>query len=605
MSSRSTEVVETTAPAARVEYWLDAFAELLERRDIASVPSLFRVDSYWRDIVSFTWNITTVEGIDGVIDLLTHTLEETAPHDFRAVGDVSDDDGVLSSRFTFETSVGRGTGHLRLTDGLAWTIMTSLDELIGYEESTDTRRPMGAEHGARRDRVAWSDARAAELAELGSVEQPYVLIVGGGQGGVTLAARLRQMDVPTIVIDRHDRPGGTWRSRYKSLCLHDPVHLNHLPYMEFPSNWPIFAPKDKLASWLESYVAAMEIDYWGSTNCVSASYDESAKVWNVVVDRAGERIVLRPTQLVFAMGISGNPHTPVFPGMERFTGVQQHSSDHSGPEGFEGKKAVVIGSNNSAHDIAAALWEAGVEVTMVQRSPTTVVRSETLVDVALAGLYSEQARAAGVTTEIADTILASIPYGLMAEFQKPISDLIRERDADFYARLDAAGFKLDFGHDESGLVLKYYRRASGYYIDVGASDLVADGEIRLAHGDIREITENSVVLEDGTELEADLIVYATGFRSMNEWLAELISPEVADRVGRIWGLGSDTEKDPGPWEGEERNLWKPTQQEGLWIHGGNLQMARYYSRVLALQLKARFEGIDTPVYALQPVHHTA
>jgi putative flavoprotein involved in K+ transport len=295
---------------------------------------------------------------------------------------------------------------------------------------------------------------------------------------------------------------------------------------------------------------------------------------------------------------------PDFPGMDRFRGDQHHSSQHPGPDAYKGKKAVVVGSNNSAHDICAALWEAGADVTMVQRSSTHIVRSDALMDLALGDLYSEKAVANGVTTAKADHIFASLPYRIMHEFQIPVYDAIRERDADFYARLEKAGFELDWGADGSGLFMKYLRRGSGYYIDVGASELVADGEVGLVRGQVRELTETSVVLDDGTELPADLVVYATGYGSMNGWLADLISPEVADRVGKVWGLGSDTPKDPGPWEGEQRNMWKPTAVDGLWFHGGNLHQSRYYSLYLALQLKARLEGLPTPVYAPQPVHHT-
>ncbi len=102
-----------------------------------------------------------------------------------------------------------------------------------------------------------------------------------------------------------------------------------------------------------------------------------------------------------------------------------------------------------------------------------------------------------------------------------------------------------------------------------------------------------------------MIVYATGYGSMNGWAAKLISQDVADKVGKCWGLGSDTTKDPGPWEGELRNMWKPTQQEALWFHGGNLHQSRHYSLYLALQLKARMEGLPTPVFGLGPAHHKA
>ena len=301
--------------------------------------------------------------------------------------------------------------------------------------------------------------------------------------------------------------------------------------------------------------------------------------------------------------MSGKQNIPVIPGQDVFRGDQQHSSTHPGPDAYAGKKVVVIGSNNSAFDICGALWEHDADVTMVQRSSTHIVKSDTLMDIRLGALYSEKAVASGVTTEKADLIFASLPYRIMHEFQIPLYQQMAERDKDFYDRLEQAGFDHDWGDDGSGLFMKYLRRGSGYYIDVGAADLVADGEVTLLRGQVDHLTEESVVLTDGTELPADLVVYATGYGSMNGWAADLISQDVADKVGKVWGLGSDTTKDPGPWEGEQRNMWKPTQQENLWFHGGNLHQSRHYSLYLALQLKARLEGIPTPVYGLQEVHH--
>jgi putative flavoprotein involved in K+ transport len=241
---------------------------------------------------------------------------------------------------------------------------------------------------------------------------------------------------------------------------------------------------------------------------------------------------------------------------------------------------------------------------MIQRSSTHIAPSDSLMELALGGLYSEAAVKSGMTTDLADLTFASIPYKIMAPFQIPVYDEMKRRDADLYERLEKAGFMLDFGVDGSGLFMKYLRRGSGYYIDVGASELVANGSIHLRSGvNIARINPSSVTLTDGSELPADLIVYATGYGSMNAWLADLISPEVADRVGKVWGLGSDTPKDPGPWEGELRNMWKPTQVPALWFHGGNLHQSRHYSQFLSLQLKARYERIPTPVYRLAPTHH--
>ena len=409
--------------------------------------------------------------------------------------------------------------------------------------------------------------------------------------------------MPTLVIEKNERPGDSWRNRYKSLCLHDPVWYDHLPYLPFPDSWPIFSPKDKVGDWLESYTKLMELNYWTNSEAKSATFDETTKEWTVKVVRDGTRVTLNPKQLVLATGMSGVPNTPKVAGQRTFKGEQQHSSRHAGPDGYEGKKVVVIGSNNSAHDICAACWEAGVDVTMVQRSSTHIVKSETLMDIALGDLYSERAIANGIDHNTADLIFASLPYKVLPLVMKPQADAMKKRDKAFYARLSKAGFELDFGADETGLFLKYLRRGSGYYIDVGASELVADGKIKLARGQVERLTRDSVVLDTGEQLPADLVVYATGYGSMNGWAAQLISQEVAGKVGKCWGLGSDTAKDPGPWEGELRNMWKPTRQQGLWFHGGNLHQSRHYSQFLALQLKARQEGLKTPVYGLPKVHH--
>ena len=606
-STLDPQTAPDVTPAQRVDAWLADFEAALAVRDIDRVAGMFAVDSFWRDLVSFTWNLKTMEGREQITDMLTTRLAGTDPSGFRTRETPTEDGGVTTAFIEFETAVGRGVGHLRLKDEdgqpRAWTLLTALQELKGHEEPKGPSRVLGAVHGDDPDPRSWAEKRAEEQAELGRSIQPYALVIGGGQGGIALGARLRQLGVPAIVVDKHERPGDQWRKRYKSLCLHDPVWYDHLPYLPFPANWPVFAPKDKIGDWLEFYTRVMEVPYWSKTTCTSASFDEETNRWTVEVDRDGEKLTLHPTQLVLATGMSGKPNIPTLPGQDVFRGDQHHSSAHPGPDAYVGRKAVVIGSNNSAHDICKALYENGVDVTMVQRSSTHIVKSDTLMDIGLGDLYSERALAAGMTTEKADLTFASLPYRIMHEFQIPLYDQMRERDKEFYDRLEAAGFELDWGADGSGLFMKYLRRGSGYYIDVGACDLVADGRIKLAHGQVDHLTETAVVLADGTELPADVVVYATGYGSMNGWAADLIGQDVADRVGKVWGLGSDTPKDPGPWEGEQRNMWKPTQQPNLWFHGGNLHQSRHYSLYLALQLKARYEGIPTPVYGLADVHH--
>ena len=573
--------------------WLTAFSTALEAGDIDGVLDLFQAEGSWRDLAAFTWDIRTLEGRPAIRAMLENRLASTRPSRWLATEDGGGSEGLIS----FETSLGRGQGHVRLEGGRCATLLTALSELRGFEEARGQRRLEGTQHREGSNRLTWSQARQAECAELGHGRQPYVVVVGAGQAGLSLGARLRQLNVPTLIIDRWPRPGDQWRSRYSSLCLHDPVWIDHLPYLPFPDTWPIYTPKDRMADWLAHYASIMELNVWGDTELIDASFDETSKTWRVRVRREGAEVVLRPAQLVLATGLSGRPNVPEFAGSETFRGVQHHSSAHVGGQGYGGKRVVVIGSNNSAHDICADLAEHGADVTMVQRAGTAVVPVDAVRRIAFGGLYSEEALEAGITTEKADLLTASVPFRMQAAMHKQLTALVRRTYANFYDALEQVGFMLDFGEDGTGAGLMYLRRASGYYFDVGASTMIIEGRIRLrSNVGIDHIEPDGVVLTDGSRLDADVLIYATGFGPMEQWAAELISPEVAEKVGKVWGYGSNTINDPGPWEGELRNMWKPTRQDGLWFHGGNLAQARFYSRVLALQLKARHAELPVSVY---------
>jgi putative flavoprotein involved in K+ transport len=586
---------EATASASA---WLDALGAALAKPDIAAATALFGEECYWRDLVSFTWNIRTVEGRDGIAAMLTATLPHVRPSHFAIKGEAEVDGDLIVAWFTFETAVALGIGHLRLRDGKGYTLLTTMTELKGHEEKRGPTREKGIVHGAFRDRTIWLEEKTRRESALGNAEQPYVVIIGGGQGGIALGARLKRLGVPAIIVEKNARPGDSWRNRYRTLVLHDPVWYDHLPYIPFPDHWPVFSPKDKMGDWLEMYAKVMELDYWGSTEAISAAFDADAKEWAVTVRRDGGEAVLRPKHLVFATGSYGPPRHVTIPGQDVFRGEQYHSSRHVSALTHKGKRCIVVGANSSAHDICADLWEAGAaSVTMIQRAPTTVVRSETLMDVAFGPHYSEAAVAAGIDVDKADLIFASTPFRLLPDAQRPLYAEIARRDRDLLARLNAAGFRTDFGEDGSGLLMKALRTGSGYYIDVGCSDLIASGEVKVRSGvEIARFAEDAAILTDGSALPADLVVYATGYLPMNEWVAKIVSREVADLIGPNWGYGSGTRGDPGPWEGELRNMWKPLKQEALWFHGGNLHLSRHYSLYVALQLKARMEGIPTQVY---------
>ena len=540
--------------------WLESFAQALSQGDLRAAADLFVPECYWRDLVAFAWDIRTHEGRDEIGRALKATLARTKPTNWRLTNHPANEG---ESWFAFETAAGRAVGHLRLREGRAYTLLTALRTLHAHPERPGKREP-----------------------DLGVMRQPEVVIVGGGQGGIALGARLKRLGVPAVILEKNARAGDSWRKRYASLVLHDPVWYDHMPYRPFPQGWPVFTPKDQLADWLEAYVDEEQLDYWGGSPCVSASRDEARGVWNVQTTKDGKPLTLQPTHLVLATGMSGFPNIPQIPGANDFRGTIVHSSAFDDGARWGGKKCVVVGASTSAHDICQNLVEHGAQATMVQRSSVIVATSEALLEYAWGRLYSEAALARGITTDLADLTVASVPHKVLPSLQTSLYEAIAKRDAWLYDGLARAGFLHDFGPDGSGIHTCYLRRGAGYYIETGASRMIIDGRIQLAAGaGIEHIGERSLSLVNGTELPADLIVFATGYGDMNQWAAQLISPEVAQNVGRVWGLGSDTKYDPGPWQGELRNMWKPTRERGLWFHGGNLMQSRHYSLYMALQLK--------------------
>ena len=584
--------------------WLNKFEKLIYEKNIEKILDLFSDTTSWRDLISFTWNIITFESKKEIKLMLSNVLVEINPENFQII-DMKTKIKPGETWFSFETKYASCKGHIRLKDGKAITFLSVIDELKGYEEKKGYNRELGTEFGAFKYRKNWLEKQLSDFNDLNESKNPYCLIVGGGQAGLALAARLKQLNVPTIVIDKNKTPGDTWRNRYHSLCLHDPVWYDHMPYMQFPDHWPIFSPKDKIGDWLEMYAKIMEINYWGLSECINASFDELNEEWTVIVDKNGEDVEIKTKHLVFATGMSGMPNIPNIENLDQYKGDYVHSSNFISGSSYKDKNCIVVGSNNSAHDIAAELWEQGaMNVTMIQRSSTTVARSSTLLDLQTRGNFSEQAVQSGITVDIADLIVASNPYKTIHKDGQKSVQLLKNIDKEFYKKLSDSGFLFDFGEDESGLSVKYLRRGSGYYIDVGGSELIINGEIKLeSPAEIKFFNEKSIVLDNGKEIDCDLVVFATGYGSMNQWASKLISQEVSDKVGKCWGLGSGTRKDPGPWEGELRNMWKPTNQNSLWFHGGNLAQARHYSKYLSLQIKARFEKIPLKVYGIPKVNH--
>jgi putative flavoprotein involved in K+ transport len=579
-----------------VDEWLAAFTAALDHRDIEQVLDLFEPEGFWRDLVAFTWNLYTAEGHDAIRAMLASCLDATAPTSWRISQALEPGNGLHQAVLNFETKVARCSAVLRLRGRRCWTLLTAVSELKGFEETVGARRPNGAPPRYERGRCDWRTERDRQKATLGITTQPYCVIVGAGQAGLSLGARLKQLDIPTLIIDKRDRPSDTWRRRYATLSLHTPVWYDHMPYLPFPETWPRFASKDQIADWLDAYATIIDLNIWTGTKCCGSRFDEAAGEWRLSVLREGCSFELRPKQLVFAGGFWDAPSTPQIKGQDCFEGRQVHVAHLHGVDNCDGLRSVVIGAGTSANDVSAQLWEAGSEVTMIQRSPTIVTRMESLLPAV--AIFDTDGPGPKLPLELADLLAASIPNRLMPQFQAPFVAAIKAKDAAFYEGLHKAGFLYDFGEDGGGFFTRGIQDPSGFYIDVGASELIIDGRIAVRSGvSVETIRKRSVILSDGAELPADLIVYATGYRKLAT-LSEVLSDDIIRTLGPVGGIGSGIRSDHGPWSGENRNIWQPTRQSGLWLHNGNFGLTRFFSRLLALQIKARQVGLPTPVYGL-------
>jgi putative flavoprotein involved in K+ transport len=567
--------------------WLTHFAEALQAQDAHAAAEMFLADGLWRDVLAFTWNIETMSSRAAIEATLSKTLARTKPVNFHIPPKRTPPRWVsragtqsIEAIFEFETAFGPAHGIVRLVPDpekpsrlRAWTLLTTLQELRGHEEAFRRRAP----EDSTRDFGAanWLDRR--NNARAYSDRDPTVIVVGGGHAGLSIAARLQQLGIDTLIVDRHERIGDNWRKRYHSLTLHNEVHVNHLPYMPFPPNFPVYIPKDKLANWFESYVDAMELNFWTGTELASGSYDNEKKQWSVTLKRAdGSTRVMHPRHLIFATGVSSIPVTPDLPGLSDFAGPKAHSGAFKDAERWRGKKALVLGTGTSGHDVAQELHAHGADVTMIQRSKTYVVSLQEAQSVY--AIYSE-----GIAFEDCDLLAASFPYPVLQRSYQLSTARGLEVDKALIEALDKRGFRQWAGEDETGFQMMYLRRGGGYYFNVGCSDLIISGAIKLLQfSDVEKFVAKGALLRDGRVVPADLLVLATGYKNQQDTVRAYLGDTVADKIGPVWGF------DDG---GELRNMWRRTAQPGLWFTAGSLAQCRIFSRYLAIQIKALELGL--------------
>ncbi|CAN5118844.1 NAD(P)/FAD-dependent oxidoreductase [soil metagenome] len=582
---------EIAAVSDSVARWLTDFEAALAAKDSALLRQLFVEESHWRDLESFTWDTAQVHGIDGIEELLFRNVDLIRPFNFRIAQGLEFDSVKITQTIDvfiqFETEAGKGGGFMYfLPDETtpwgvrAFLLFTRLEELRGWETPSEVDRPhaMGV-HGKGGDlHKNWLDYRTEH--QKFADRDPVVLVAGGGHSGIMAAMYLEKLGVETLVIDKNERVGDNWRKRYHSLALHNPINLCHMPFLPFPDSYPQYLPKDKVANWLEFYVDSMDINFWTSTEFVSAEYDDAADQWNATIRQADGTVrVMHPKHVIMATGgVGGVPNIPVLDGIDSVAGDVMHSSKFPGGGTYAGKNALVVGMGTSAHDIAYDLYNNGANVTMLQRNPTTIVNLDTA-----NAAYSNYFDGTAHWKEADVKGAAAFQYPLLVSGLTEYTEYAVEADKELHQRLEAVGMRLDAGEDNTGWLMKFLRYGGGYYLNIGASDVIADGGIKIIQSaDLETFVAEGARMKDGNVLPFDVIVLATGYQNQQTEVENYFGAEVAEKVGVIAGFGPD---------GELNVSWKPTEQKGLWVMIGSFQQCRQNAPAMTLRIKAELEGI--------------
>lgn len=586
ISSASAEQAQDVHSA--VGDWLSSLSSAIEGRDGAQVELLFADGAILRDLMAFGWDLRNAAGAAAIAATLTSDNERTLVEQFRVrpgdqpnVEDAPAGGQQVSVYVTFGTDVGQCEGFLvlaRSEDGalVAASLVVQMIALRDHPEAAGALRPQGRAYGAVRGR----QPLPADPAERFESEDPAVIVIGGGHNGLIMGARLNRLNVPTLVLERNERIGDNWRNRYGSLALHDPAEVDDLPFMPLPDSWPRFTPKQRFADYLESYATMLDIPVWTGAETTAVEFDDATQLWNVRVQRKdGSVRTLRSRHVVMSTGHNDVPQMPDLPGAETFAGEIVHSARFRDAERWTGKRVVVIGASVSGHDVAQELWEVGADVTMVQRSGIYIIDQPTIAQMFYSPYSSGDHRVADL-----DLKGATLPFNAYPAMGPGFTAAAAEIDKELHRSLEAAGFELGWGPDGQGLFgLVFRENRFSYYFNVGASQLVADGSIGIHKGSPVSFSPTGIQFDDGTELPADLVIFATGYQSVREASRRFLG-ELSDRLLNISTVGAD---------GEMEGTWRQSGVENLWFAvSTGISYSRFYSKFLALRIKAIEAGLS-------------
>ncbi|KAK6428070.1 hypothetical protein LTR95_015792, partial [Oleoguttula sp. CCFEE 5521] len=404
-----------------------------------------------------------------------------------------------------------------------------------------------------------------------------VLIVGGGQAGLSVAGRLQALGIRYVLLEKHKTLGDVWRTRYASLKWHTPKEYGNLPFGRmFADDIPELVPAKAIGNAHEAWAKKYRIN--SLTDCTVEQARYNGDRWQVRTRYVGMQRTFEATNLVIAIGPgSTHPHRPGWATIEAvsasgFRGKVVHAKEYDSCQEWLGKDArgACVGTANTGHDIVEDMVNAGMQTTMLQRGSTFVLPGEWLL--AAEGAHYN----ARTSNDIADQEQFTMPYKLVREILNTNIHAGIRANPDRFNRLERAGFKLDRFGD---LYTNIFTRFGGHYIDTGTSARIANRDIRMETTPARRLVADGIELEDDRVLPCDLVVLATGYdHDFRKDAESILGPEIADRMDDYHGM------DP---EGEIRGCAKFAGVPHLWYHGGDVRSSRFMSRFLALQIQSQ------------------
>ncbi|KFY89265.1 hypothetical protein V498_06476 [Pseudogymnoascus sp. VKM F-4517 (FW-2822)] len=566
-------------PRSITETWLQNLQQKVSENQLRDVSELFIDECWWRDIVALSWNITTKCGRNEISQYLQLQAAKSGFGQLNVV-----DQGALQPRlsnmggliwiesgFSFETKVGTGRGIVRLANvgplqWKAWIVHTNLDELKGFPEQSPQEKP-----------------------KCYKPTNSQVLIIGAGQSGLALAARLKALGVSALIVDKSPQVGDSWRQRYESVKSHTPRYTDHFPHLDYPSDYPDFLPRNHIIGWMEHYQKVMDLNIEFGVTVGKVDYDNSTQQYTIAIkSQDGSERVVTSRHLVLATGLIGrDPLHPEFENESSFTGQIYHSLSHKSASlvpDLGAKRVAIIGAGTSAFDIAQDFVNCGAkEVTIIQRSPVFVLSLEAQDKFVFAGWNM-------MPTNDADLAGNSFPLPVALTLHVGVTQMMAQHDARLLSGLEKAGLSVKRGEDGTGLLHHQLLKAGHFYVDQGACQMIVDGKIKIKRSKegVKGFDQKAVVLADGEALEADIVVVATGFKPSSDVAKRIMGEEFMAKVGKMGEL--DEEKERIAW-------WRPTAVPGFWYMTGSFLWSRCFSKPLALQIKAVEEGLN-PDYNL-------